>query len=174
MRFHAKSRLRDKTPRGKQLVQALTEVGILLWQRNCRKCRGREAARTGRHPAYRYSSRAKCNMLFVQRGAGRPRSPANQRRIGFVVHRPVLLLRFAQNFESPSKGKSGCRNLRGCRTTRARLRRQDIRCGPRLPLWRASPCASNRRRDIDSRFRFVARDASGPRPAPGKTSRSLP
>jgi hypothetical protein len=39
--FHAKSRLRDKTPRGKQLVHALTEVGKLFWQKTARAPRKR-------------------------------------------------------------------------------------------------------------------------------------
>ena len=111
VRFHAKSKLRDKTPRGKQLVQALTVVGILLWQRNWRECRGREAARTGRHPTYRILLSRQTQHTFCGQGAGRQRRLVNQGRIGFSTHRTALSLRFAQNFESPSNGKSGRKNL---------------------------------------------------------------
>ena len=44
----------------------------------------------------------------------------------------------------------------------------DSRCARPLPSWRAIPCASNRPRETDSRPRFSAPGASGPRPARGE------
>ena len=56
-----------------------------------------------------YSCQGKCNMIFLRI----VRSGNDPVRIRHKCHRLAMLLRFAQNFESPSNGKSGWRNLRG-------------------------------------------------------------
>jgi hypothetical protein len=113
MRFHTKSKLRDKTPRGKQLVHALTEVGITLWQKNWRECRDCEAARTGCRTPYRIPLPRQMQHDFSENSAGRQHSRRNQVWSWEPAHWITCWFRFAQNFESPSNGKSDWRNLRG-------------------------------------------------------------
>ena len=107
MRFHTKSKLRDKTPRGKQLVHALTEVGITLWQKNWRECRDCEAARTGCRTPYRIPLPRQMQHDFSENSAGRQHSRRNQVWSWEPAHWITCWFRFAQNFESPSNGKSG-------------------------------------------------------------------
>src|SRR5579864_158961 len=133
MRFHTKSKLRDKTPRGKQLVLALTEVGITLWQKNWRECRGYEADRTGCRTPYRIPLPEQMQHDFSENSAGRHTADGTKFGVG------SLLIGLPGGFGSPKISRAlQTANPTGetCaagRTPQATLRLRDTRSGPHPP-----------------------------------------
>ncbi len=133
MRSHTKSKLRDKTPRGKQLVHALTQLGITLWQKT-----GASAA-IARLPglaavlSIEYSCRGKCNMIFLGTVWGSNTASGTKFGLG------RLFIRLPGGCGSPKISRAlqtanpAGETCAAGRTLRATLRLRGTRFGPHPP-----------------------------------------